>query len=184
MSAAIAALLLLAPGVARGMTEIGAVEEPEPVRVFPIAGPHDLGRTATNGFGGGRGHSGQDMFAPCGTPVVAAQGGRVRKAEYHPVGGNFIVVTEERTGLDAVYMHLAHPPRLRQGEKVETDQRIGSVGATGNAWGCHLHFELWTAPGWYAGGQPFDPLPRLQRWDSLPNHGQARSNGRRNDGGL
>lgn len=168
MSVAIAALFLCAPGVARGMTEIGAVEPPLPVRVFPIAGPHDLGRTATNGFGGGRGHSGQDLFAPCGTPVVAAQGGRIRKAGYHPVGGNFIVLTEKETGLDAVYMHLAHTPRLRARETVETDQRIGSVGATGNAWGCHLHFELWTAPGWYAGGEPFDPLPRLRRWDALP----------------
>jgi murein DD-endopeptidase MepM/ murein hydrolase activator NlpD len=166
MSAAIAALFLLAPGVAQGMTEVGAVEEPVPVRVFPIAGPHDLERTPTNGFGGGRGHSGQDMFAACGTPVVASQGGKVRKAGYHPVGGNFVVLTEKETGLDAVYMHLAHTPRLRARETVETDQRIGSVGATGNAWGCHLHFELWTAPGWYAGGEPFDPLPRLERWDA------------------
>ena len=45
-------------------------------------------------------------------------------------------------------------------------QRIGSVGDTGNAWGCHLHFELWTEPGWYAGGEPFDPLPRLRNWDA------------------
>ena len=133
MSVAIAALVLLAPGVAQGMTEIGAVEEPVPVRVFPIAGPHDLGRSPTNGFGGGRGHSGQDMFAACGTPVVASQGGKVRKAGYHPVGGNFIVLTEKETGLDAVYMHLAHRPRLRARETVETDQRIGSVGDTGNA---------------------------------------------------
>lgn len=168
MGVAVTALVLLVPGVAQGMTDIGNVEVPVPERVFPIAGPHDLGRSATNGFGGGRGHSGQDMFAPCGTPVVAAQGGKVRKAGYHPVGGNFIVVTEEETGLDAVYMHLAHRPRLRARETVETDQRIGSVGATGNAWGCHLHFELWTAPGWYAGGEPFDPLPRLERWDALP----------------
>ena len=168
MSAAIAALFVLAPGVAQGMTEVGAVEEPVPVRVFPINGPHDLERTPTNGFGGGRGHDGQDMFAACGTPVVASQGGKVREADFHPVGGNFIVLTEKETGLDAVYMHLAHTPRLRAGEKVETDQRIGSVGQTGNAWGCHLHFELWTAPGWYAGGAPFDPLPRLQRWDALP----------------
>jgi murein DD-endopeptidase MepM/ murein hydrolase activator NlpD len=168
MSAAIAALIFWAPGVARGMTEIGAVEEPVPVRVFPITGPHDLERTPTNGFGGGRGHNGQDMFADCGTPVVASQGGKVREAEFHPVGGNLIVITEKQTGLDAVYMHLMHAPRMRVGEKVETDQRIGSVGATGNAWGCHLHFELWTAPGWWAGGRPFDPLPRLRRWDALP----------------
>jgi murein DD-endopeptidase MepM/ murein hydrolase activator NlpD len=168
MSAAIAALFLLAPAAAQGMTEIGAVEAPVPVRVFPIDGPHDLERTPTNGFGGGRGHNGQDMFAACGTPVVASQGGKVREAEYHPVGGNFVVITEQHTGLDAVYMHLMHTPRLRVGEKVETGRRIGSVGATGNAWGCHLHFELWTPPGWWAGGQPFDPLPRLQRCDELP----------------
>ena len=166
MSAAIAALVLWAPGVAQGMTEIGAVEPPAPVRVFPIAGPHDLGRSPTNGFGGGRGHSGQDMFAACGTPVLASQGGRIRKAGYDAVGGNFIVLTEQQTGLDAVYMHLANRPRLRTRDTVQTADRIGSVGDTGNADGCHLHFELWTAPGWYAGGEPFDPLPRLERWDA------------------
>jgi len=166
MSAAIAALVLSAPAVALGMTEIGAVEAPVPTRVFPINGPHDLGRNPANNFGGGRGHLGQDMFAACGTPVVAAQGGKVRKAGYHPVGGNFIVLTEHHTGLDAVYMHLKHRPRVHARETVDTGQRIGSVGDTGNADGCHLHFELWTAPGWYAGGQAFDPLPRLERWDA------------------
>jgi murein DD-endopeptidase MepM/ murein hydrolase activator NlpD len=167
MSVAIAALFFLAPGVAQGMTEVGAVEVPVPARVFPINGPHDLGRSPTNRFGGGRGHDGQDMFAACGTPVVASQGGKIRKAGYHPVGGNYIVLTERHTGLDAVYMHLAHRPRVHTHETVETDQRIGSVGDTGNADGCHLHFELWTAPGWYAGGAPFDPLPRLQRWNHM-----------------
>jgi murein DD-endopeptidase MepM/ murein hydrolase activator NlpD len=166
MSAAIAALVVSAPGVAHAMIDIGAVEAPVPDRVFPIAGPHDLGRSPTNGFGGVRGHSGQDLFAACGTPVVASQGGRVRKAGYHPSGGNFVVVTEGQSALDAVYMHLANRPRLRARDPVETGERIGSVGDTGNAVGCHLHFELWSAPGWYAGGEPFDPLPRLQRWDA------------------
>jgi murein DD-endopeptidase MepM/ murein hydrolase activator NlpD len=166
LSAAIAALALWAPGVAHGMIDIGAVAAPVPARVFPIAGPHDLGRSPTNGFGGGRGHSGQDMFAACGTPVVAAQGGVVRKAGYHPVGGNFIVLTEQETGHDAVYMHLANRPRVEARERVATGERIGSVGDTGNASGCHLHFELWSAPGWYAGGAAFDPLPRLERWDA------------------
>jgi murein DD-endopeptidase MepM/ murein hydrolase activator NlpD len=110
MSAAIAALFFWVPGVAQGMTEVGAIEPPVPVRVFPINGPHDLQRTATNGFGVVRGHKGQDMFAACGTPVVASQGGKVRKAGYDPAGGNFIVLTEKETGLDAVYMHLAHAP--------------------------------------------------------------------------
>jgi murein DD-endopeptidase MepM/ murein hydrolase activator NlpD len=128
MSAAIAALVLLPPGVARGMTEVGAVAPPAPVRVFPIDGPHDLGRNAANRFGGG--HDGQDMFAECGTPVVASQGGRVRKAGYEGAAGNYIVLTERDTGLDAVYMHLVHRPRVRAGETVETGKRIGSVGDT------------------------------------------------------
>jgi murein DD-endopeptidase MepM/ murein hydrolase activator NlpD len=168
MSVAFAALVLFAPSAARGMTEIGAVEPPVPLRVFPINGPHDLGRSFANRFGGGRGHDGQDMFAKCGTPVVASQGGKIRNAGFHPVGGNFIVLTEKETGLDAVYMHLKHRPRLHARETVETGRRIGSVGDTGNADGCHLHFELWTAPGWFAGGEPFDPLPRLQNWDARP----------------
>jgi murein DD-endopeptidase MepM/ murein hydrolase activator NlpD len=42
---------------------------------------------------------------------------------------------------------------------------IGYVGRTGDATACHLHFEMWSAPGWYDGGRPFDPLPSLLAWD-------------------
>ena len=45
-------------------------------------------------------------------------------------------------------------------------QRLGLVGDTGRASGCHLHIELWSAPGWYRGGSPFDPRPSLVRWDA------------------
>ena len=43
---------------------------------FPIAGAHRYG-TGAAAFGGGRGHQGQDTFAACGTPLVAARGGVV-----------------------------------------------------------------------------------------------------------
>ena len=133
--------------------------------VFPIRGRHDLGQSATNNFGGGRGHQGQDMFASCGTPLVAARGGRVRESGFNGAAGNYAVITSTATGFDYVYMHMRKRPLVRKGDRVATRQPIGEVGRSGNASGCHLHFELWNAPGWYAGGKAFDPLPLLQAWD-------------------
>ena len=132
---------------------------------FPIRGKHDLGQSATNNFGGARNHKGQDMFAACGTPLVAARSGTVRYAGYHGQAGNYVVITSSETKRDYVYMHLDSTPLVRTGDKVATRQPLGLVGDSGNASGCHLHFELWTAPGWYAGGKALDPLPMLQAWD-------------------
>jgi murein DD-endopeptidase MepM/ murein hydrolase activator NlpD len=139
---------------------------PEHSTLFPIDGPHDLGRNGANRFGGGRGHLGQDLFADCGTPVRAAQGGRVVFVGYQGAAGNYLVIRASESGEDHVYMHLLHEPRLAVGDHVETGQRIASVGRTGDADGCHLHFELWTKPGWYRGGEAYDPLPKLRQWDS------------------
>jgi murein DD-endopeptidase MepM/ murein hydrolase activator NlpD len=136
--------------------------------MFPIRGAHDFG-SGGGRFGAGRAghsHQGQDVFARCGTPLVAAQGGRVKFRQYHAAAGNYLVVDGAGTGTDYVYMHLAKPSPFSAGDRVYTGQRIGSVGDTGNARGCHLHFELWGAPGWYDGGRPFDPLSALRAWDS------------------
>jgi murein DD-endopeptidase MepM/ murein hydrolase activator NlpD len=132
---------------------------------FPIQGRHDLGRSATNGFGGGRGHQGHDMFARCGTPVVAAQGGSVRLSGYHAAAGHYLVIRGSGTGEDYVYMHLRDAPSHHEGDEVATGTRLGAVGQSGRASGCHLHFELWTRPGWYQGGEAYDPLPKLREWD-------------------
>jgi murein DD-endopeptidase MepM/ murein hydrolase activator NlpD len=136
--------------------------------VFPVRGTHDYGGEGAL-FGAGRAghsHQGHDVFAPCGTRMVAARGGRVKFKQYHAAAGNYLVIDGAGTDVDYAYMHLAEPSPFQPGDRVYTGQRIGSVGETGNARGCHLHFELWSAPGWYDGGQPFDPLPALQAWDS------------------
>lgn len=132
---------------------------------FPVRGRHDYGGYAAS-FGGGRGHQGQDVFAVCGTPLVAARGGRVKFRQYHSAAGNYVVIDGEQTGEDYAYMHLRDPSPVKEGARVRTGQLIGYVGETGRASGCHLHFELWSAPGWYDGGAPFDPLPRLRQWDA------------------
>ena len=150
-----------------------AVVEPEPGQprefsvydhFFPIRGRHDLGQSPTNNFGGGRGHQGQDMFAACGTPLAAVTTGRVTSAGYHSAAGNYFVL-KRADGQSYAYMHLRDPALVAEGDKLYTGQRVGYVGDSGRATGCHLHFELWTAPGWYEGGEAIDPLPTLRKWD-------------------
>jgi murein DD-endopeptidase MepM/ murein hydrolase activator NlpD len=131
---------------------------------FPIRGRHQYGTGAAS-FGGGRGHQGHDVFASCGTPLVAARGGRVKFKRYHGAAGNYVVIDGEQTGIDYAYMHLRDAALVDEGDRVRTGQLIGYVGQTGRATGCHLHFEMWSAPGWYDGGAPFDPLPSLRAWD-------------------
>jgi murein DD-endopeptidase MepM/ murein hydrolase activator NlpD len=134
--------------------------------VFPVAGRHDFGGAGAD-FGSGRAghsHQGHDVFARCGTPLIGARGGRVQASKFHAAAGHYVVIDADGSGTDYVYMHLAERSPFSRGDEVATGQRIGAVGDSGNARGCHLHFELWSAPGYYEGGQPFDPLPALKAW--------------------
>lgn len=130
--------------------------------VFPVRGRYDFG-TGANAFGGGRSHQGQDIFAACGTPVAAARPGRVVAARTGGNEGNYAVI-EAPDGGQQAYLHMLQPPSVGKGDQVLAGAQIGKVGQTGNASGCHLHFELWTAPGRFTGGTPYDPRPDLDRW--------------------
>ena len=132
---------------------------------FPVRGRHDFGGFVAS-FGGGRGHQGQDVFAACGTPLVAARGGTVAFKSYQSRAGHYVVIDGAGTDLDYAYMHMQYAALVDKGDKVVTGQRIGNVGDTGRASGCHLHFELWSGPGWYRGGKPTHPLPYLRAWDT------------------
>lgn len=137
--------------------------------MFPIRGRHSYGGAGSR-FGSGRAghsHQGQDVFARCGTRLVAARGGVVKFRQYHAAAGHYLVIDGERTGVDYAYMHLTSVSPFGPGDRVYTGQTIGTVGDSGNARACHLHFEMLGAPGWYRGGRPFDPLPHLRAWDRV-----------------
>ena len=130
--------------------------------VFPMRGAHTYG----DGIGAGRGHQGQDLLGKCGTPLVAARGGVVYYNDYQASGaGNYLVINIKGSGKSHVYMHMPEPSPLKVGTKVKTGQVVGSVGTTGRSSACHLHFEVWSAPGWYQGGSFLDPTTPLKRWD-------------------
>jgi murein DD-endopeptidase MepM/ murein hydrolase activator NlpD len=146
----------------------GALPSPVPVPglpwAFPVQGAHDFG-TAVNGFGGGRGHEGQDILAACRLPIVAALPGTVTLIRFQARAGNYVVI-KAVDGTSQAYMHLLAPATVTKGQVVAAGQPLGQVGKTGDASACHLHFELWTAPGWYEGGAAIDPLPFLRLVDT------------------
>ncbi len=129
---------------------------------FPLRAPHSYG----DGIGAGRGHQGQDVFASCGSRLVAARGGRVQWKQYHSAAGYYLVIDGKGNGRDYAYMHMLRKGRPSEGSRVRTGERIGFVSDTGNASGCHLHFEIWSPPGWYEGGHPTNPTDDLKAWDS------------------
>jgi murein DD-endopeptidase MepM/ murein hydrolase activator NlpD len=139
------------------------------LHAFPLLGPHNFGGADAR-FGAPRSghiHQGQDIVAGCGQKELVDETGQVRVNAYQAGGaGYYVVLHGALTGTDSVYMHLKAPSWAPVGTNVFAGQQIGKVGATGDATGCHLHFERWTAPGWFVGGAAYDPLPELTYWDT------------------
>jgi peptidoglycan hydrolase-like protein with peptidoglycan-binding domain len=122
-----------------------------PIRLaWPLRGP--LGSTfAPRGYGF---HSGIDIAAEAGAPVVAAAPGRVVWAGYRAGGWGLLVTIAHGDGVRTMYAHLSRVA-VRLGERVGAGARVGRVGSTGDATGPHLHFEARLR------GAAVDPLPAL-----------------------
>ncbi|MEH3055317.1 MAG: M23 family metallopeptidase [Patulibacter minatonensis] len=148
------------------VTPIAAIEGNGPF--FPIRGKYKFG-TGTAAFGGGRGHEGQDVFADCGTPLVAAEGGEVIQNAFQARAGNYVVLQVAGADRAEAYMHLRTPAIVAEGAQVAAGAQIGEVGDTGRADGCHLHFELWIGhwQGVGGAGHVIDPLPTLKQWSQI-----------------
>lgn len=140
-----------------------------PSAIYPIRGPHEL----WEGFGGARNHGGADIGAACGTPLVAALPAKVEMNKYEPRAGNYLVLDIKGVDADLIYMHLREPSPLKVGQVVNAGQPVGNVGDTGNASGCHLHFEYWVGEAW-RGGEAVDPVPFLNQWEAESDPPAAR----------
>jgi murein DD-endopeptidase MepM/ murein hydrolase activator NlpD len=135
-----------------------AVEQEKVKRIFATFTPARLWRTefiapvegvTTGAFGSKRilngqprnQHSGEDIAAPMGTPVKAANAGVVRMAEDHFFSGTSVIV-DHGLGLFTMYFHL-ETAAVSEGQIVERGQVLGTVGKSGRASGPHLHWAAW-----------------------------------------
>ncbi|MFP3753096.1 MULTISPECIES: M23 family metallopeptidase [unclassified Cupriavidus] len=121
--------------------------------VMPVAVGYDGSSFGTriDPFSGRRTrHDGVDFVAPTGTPIVAAAGGVVVAAEWHPEYGNMIDI-DHGNGLKTRYAH-ASKSLVKVGDLVRAGQEVARVGSTGRSTGAHLHFEV------HVNGVPRNPI--------------------------
>jgi peptidoglycan hydrolase-like protein with peptidoglycan-binding domain len=144
----------LTPDGIAGAATFAALRRP-PARC-PISLAWPLVAPLGDGFGprGIRFHAGIDLIASRGTPVGAADAGRVVFAGPAAGGWGKLVVIAQTAGVRTMYAHL-RSVTVRLGQRVATGDRVGTVGATGEASGPHLHFEVRVR------GAAVDPRPAL-----------------------
>lgn len=128
---------------------------------FPVEGKRmsDIGsRFGASRDGGRRSHAGVDIFAPRGTPVLAASGGRVGRVSATRLGGKVVWVRDSVRNASVYYAHL-DSQHVRSGEQVQPGDTVGFVGNTGNARTTppHLHFGVYRR-----GEGAVDPYPFLE----------------------
>ena len=127
------------------------------VFVWPVDGPRGVNSGygyRRRPFGGGMEfHTGLDLRAPLGTPILAAADGVVTMSQYRRGYGNTVVINHGG-GLSTLY---AHHSRLlvSVGDEVMAGDVIALAGSTGISTGSHLHFEV------LINGQHTDPSPYL-----------------------
>ncbi len=138
-----------------------------PSLAFPVSGRDS--RAVQSFFGadrdaGARQHHGIDIFAPRGTPALAAARGIVRSIAPNNLGGNVVWLSDTDHGQTLYYAHLDRH-NVVAGQEVNAGDTVGFIGNTGNARTTppHLHFGVYRR-----GRGPVDPYPFVYRTAAKP----------------
>jgi murein DD-endopeptidase MepM/ murein hydrolase activator NlpD len=144
----------LRPDGVAGTSTLAALRRAPATCPIALAWPVDA--PLGNAFGprGTRFHAGIDLLAGAGTAVGAAAPGRVAYAGRIDGGWGRLVVVAHARRVRTMYAHLS-AIAVDVGERVGAGSRVGVVGASGNATGPHLHFEV------RLGGAAVDPATAL-----------------------
>lgn len=150
--------MLFLPGVTprHALDRLAEARERENTYIWPVHGrltsffgPRRLGMGTSN-F-----HTGLDIAAPTGTPVVAARAGTVIFAGWSNRGFGNLVKIRHAGGAETWYAHFSRI-LVTVGQQVRQGEVVGRIGSTGISTGPHLHFEV------REGGRPYDPLRFLR----------------------
>jgi murein DD-endopeptidase MepM/ murein hydrolase activator NlpD len=134
---------------------------------IPVAGvrAEELKDTWGAARSGGRAHKGVDIFAPKGTPVLAAAAGVIVQRDSNGTGGLSLYERGADGRTIYYYAHLSGTRAgLKVGDLVRAGDVIGSVGSTGNVSGSpHLHFAVFTVtdPNRWWHGRDLNPYELL-----------------------
>jgi murein DD-endopeptidase MepM/ murein hydrolase activator NlpD len=136
-----------------GPATLASLRTPPPRSPLALRAP--LAAPTGDRFGprGNRFHSGVDFIAAFATPVAAAAAGRVTWVGYRD-GWGLLVTVAHGGGVRTLYAHLSRAD-VHLGQRVAAGGRLGLVGASGEATGPHLHFEVRVR------GAAVDPLAAL-----------------------
>jgi murein DD-endopeptidase MepM/ murein hydrolase activator NlpD len=134
---------------AQGGAPAGSIRQGSGALIWPVNGPV----VSPFGMRWGRLHAGVDIAVPSGTPIRAADSGRVVLLGWTGGYGNYTCVAHG-SSLSTCYAHQSRYA-TSMGASVSKGQVIGYVGCTGHCFGDHLHFET------RVNGSPVDPLGYL-----------------------
>lgn len=102
--------------------------------VWPVRG------TITQYYSGR--HNGLDIAVRAGTPIHAADAGKVIWSGWRTDGLGYCVMIDHGNGLTTIYGHMIKQPPVRVGQYVNQNQVIGYIGSTGRSTGPHVHFMV------------------------------------------